>query len=123
LRSKNKNTKNREGYISIKGYILHYTDAILTVASGDFCFQFYKKDVIGYELPIEEQRITSSTVILLKLKLGCNLLNLHPAWFYKNLFPQECLPFLIASRQNEEIAFSQSEDFKTLENEFISSLK
>ena len=121
--SKDQNIETKEGYISIKGYILHHSDAILTVASGDFCFQFYKKDVIGYELPNEEPAITSSTIILLKLKLGSTLLNLHPAWFYKDLFPQECLPFLIASRRNEELTLNQPENFKTSENEFISLLK
>ena len=123
MRRKHQNIEKNERYISIKGYILHHTDTILTVASGDFGFQFYKKDVIDYELPNEEQKITNSTLIVLKLKVGCNLLNLHPVGFYKDLFPQRSLPFLIASRQDEEIEYSQSEHFKTLENEFINSLK
>ena len=103
--------------------MLHFTDTILTVASGDFCFQFYTKDITDYVLPNGEQIITNSTLIVVRLKAGCNLLNLHPVEFYKNLFPQETLPFLIASRRNEEIEYSQPEHFKILEKEFIDSLE
>jgi hypothetical protein len=123
LRSKHQHIKKNDSYISIRGYILHCTDTILTIVCGDFGFQFYKKEVIDYELPNEEREITNSTLIVLKLRRGCRLLNLHPIGFYKDLFPHRSLPFLIACRQTEQMQYSQSEHFNTLENEFINSLK